>query len=315
MNKKLRKEMKNNFSTPILFLIFNRPNTTKRVFAEIRKAKPNYLFIASDGPRESKEGEKKIVEKTRKMVLDGVDWNCEVKTLFRDKNLGCKYAVSGSIDWFFEQVEEGIILEDDCLPNQSFFRFCEELLKKYRNDEKISMISGDNFQFGWKNNANSYYFSKYCHIWGWATWRRAWKNYDVKIKTFPEFLKSKKIESIFDKKEVQKYWLGILNNAYKGKIDTWDYQWVYSVWMQDGLCILPNVNLVSNIGCENGTHMQQGSKKSKVSEMVVENMEFPLTHPKEIKQNIEAEEKFFDDIIRTSLAKKIIQNIILWIKK
>ena len=183
----------NNLKTPILFLIFNRLDTTRRVFEEIRKQKPRQLFVASDGPRVNKDGEREIVEKTRKLVLDNIDWECEVKTLFRGENLGCKIAVSSAIDWFFENIEEGIILEDDCLPAQSFFGYCEELLEKFREDGRISVISGDNFQFGWRNTSDSYYFSKNCHIWGWATWRRAWERYDVEMKTYPNFKKKEKI--------------------------------------------------------------------------------------------------------------------------
>ena len=136
--------------SPVLFLVFNRPDTTRRVLEAIRQAQPSQLFIAADGPREGKSGEAEKCADVRRIVNEGIDWDCEVKTLFRDKNLGCKVAVSRAIDWFFEHVEEGIILEDDCLPHPTFFRFCEELLNKYRDDERIGQISGDNFQFGKK---------------------------------------------------------------------------------------------------------------------------------------------------------------------
>ena len=154
--------------TPVLFLVFNRPDTTAQVFEAIRQAKPPRLYVASDGAREDKEGELEKVKQVREIVSQ-VDWNCEVKTLFRDKNLGCKIAVSSAIDWFFEQEEMGIILEDDCLPHPTFFRFCQELLERYRDDERIGMISGNNFQFGRKCTDYSYYFSMYSHIWGWAS--------------------------------------------------------------------------------------------------------------------------------------------------
>ena len=167
--------------SPILFLIFNRPETTKKVFSAIKEVQPPRLYIAADGPRSEQPDEADHCELAR-TIATKVDWDCEVKTLFRDQNLGIRIAVSQAIDWFFEQEPEGIILEDDCLPDQSFFWFCKELLEKYRNDTRIMHIGGTNFQFG-KNRTNySYYFSRYAHIWGWASWRRAWEYYDEKLK-------------------------------------------------------------------------------------------------------------------------------------
>ncbi len=169
--------MHKRLTIPVLFLIFNRPDTTQPVFNEIREAKPTKLFVAADGPRDNKKGEKEECEKTRK-IIEQVDWDCELYKLYRDKNLGCKIAVSSAIDWFFENVEEGIILEDDCLPHPSFFRFCQELLEKYKGDERVFVISGDNFLFGRKRTNYSYYFSRYNHCWGWAGWIRTLSDYD-----------------------------------------------------------------------------------------------------------------------------------------
>ena len=169
-------------NTAVLFLVFNRLDTTKQVFETIRQAKPQRLYIAADGARASRVGEAAQVQAVRDYVTSHVDWECEVKTLFREQNLGCKYAVSSAIAWFFENEEMGIILEDDCLPDPTFFNFCQELLARYRHDQRIGVISGDNFQFGHRRNDDSYYFSKYVHIWGWATWRDRWVNsYDVTI--------------------------------------------------------------------------------------------------------------------------------------
>jgi len=168
-------------TTPILFLVFNRPDTTKIVFDEIKKSQPKKLFIAADGPRNGNYEDTENCEIVREIVT-GVDWDCDVHTLFRKKNLGCKHAISGALDWFFSNVEDGIILEDDTLPHPKFFRFCEELIARYRNQKNIIAISGDNFQHGKRRGENSYYFSKYVHIWGWATWKRAWELYDVNMK-------------------------------------------------------------------------------------------------------------------------------------
>lgn len=260
--------------TPILFIIFNRPDTTEKVFEAIRNAKPKRLFVAADGPRENKNGEKERCEETRK-IIRLIDWPCEIKTLFRDKNLGCGKAVSGAIDWFFENVEEGIILEDDCLPDITFFQYCAELLEKYRLNEKIFMIAGGNFlPKSLRPSKGNYYFSKVPHIWGWATWKRAWKKYDFKMQDLPSFKKDGVIKKIWSDKNTQEYFLERFTEVYNNQIDTWDYQWNYCIWKNDGLSIAPNFNLVSNIGFGSGTHTL--NKNDPSSNIPTEKMEFPL---------------------------------------
>ncbi len=243
-----------NFTVPILFIIFNRPEQTDQVFAEIKKNKPTRLFIAADGPRHDKLGEYELCDNLRKNILTKIDWPCEVKTLFRDRNLGCKMAVSSAIDWFFKNVENGIILEDDCLPNQSFFKYCAKMLERYSQQDNIFMISGNNFLPDDLSQPANYYFSRIPHIWGWATWRRAWQKYDVTMSDWPDFSKNNSIKNIWKKKNVQKYWSKIFKDTYEGNIDTWDYQWNYAIWKNNGLSVVPDVNLVSNIGFGTGTH-------------------------------------------------------------
>jgi hypothetical protein len=233
--------------TPVLFLIFNRPDTTAQVFEAIRQAKPKQLFIAADGPREGRPDDLEKCKKAREIALQ-VDWECEVRTLFREKNLGCKYAVSSAIDWFFENVEEGIILEDDTLPDQSFFNFCEQLLAYYRDHERIMHIGGVNFQLGKHRGKASYYFSKYSHVWGWATWRRAWRYYSVDVNCLGEIELLINIKQSFSSTSVQNYWINLFNELKQNNIDTWDYQWNFTVWNTKGLSIVPNFNLVTNIG-------------------------------------------------------------------
>lgn len=240
--------MSKNLDTPILFLIFNRPDVTVRVFAEIRVAQPKQLFIAADGPRVGKEGEAELCDETRKLVMEQIDWECDVKTLFREDNLGCRRAVSGAISWFFDNVEEGIVLEDDCLPDPSFFSYCSELLERYRNDERVMMISGDNFQRGQKRGVASYYFSKIPHIWGWASWKRAWQHYTVDMGDYEEFKSQGQIADVFNTVGEQQFWLTNFSMVAEQNMDTWDFQWVYAIMRNSGLCIAPNVNLVSNIG-------------------------------------------------------------------
>lgn len=264
------------FNTPILFIVFNRPDTTAKVFAAIKKLQPRQLFIVADGPRNEQDREKCAA--VREIVSD-IDWDCQVKTLFRDKNLGVKLAGSSAIDWFFSQVEQGIILEDDCLPDQSFFWYCQELLEYYKDNEKIWHISGDNFQ---KHKiADSYYFSQIPHIWGWATWRRAWQYYDLNIRDFPDFRKQHKINQLFSKKIWQWFWLDVFNKNYLGQDNGWDFQWAFAMFNHGGLAIHPQVNLISNIGF--GAEASHSfNPLSSFANLPTLPLSFPLKHPSAI---------------------------------
>lgn len=299
---------------PVLFLIFNRPDTTRRVFEAIRQAKPVRLFVAADGPREDRQGEAEKCAQVRS-IIENVDWDCEVVTLFREKNLGCRKAVSSAIDWFFEKTEEGIILEDDCLPSQSFFMYCQELLEYYRNDTRIMQISGSNF---FKSDIEeSYFFSKYGPIWGWATWKRAWKYYDVTMRFWPEIkLKKMHYDFCFDEDEV-KAREDIFDSVYNGAIDTWDYQWVFAKLVNNGLSITPIENLISNIGfSEDATHTT--SKGDKRENLERKELVFPLVHPPFMLKNYEMDRKHFETFLKKSVSKKdVFLNLIerLWHRK
>ena len=280
-------------TTPVLFIIFNRTDTTQKVFNAIRKAKPKQLFIAADGPRPDKEGEKEKCEQVRK-IIEQVDWDCELNKNYSDVNLGCKIRPSSGIDWFFENVEEGIILEDDCLPSQSFFWFCQELLEYYRNCTMIMNISGNNFQFGIQRGSADYYFSIYNQTWGWATWKRAWRFYDINMKSFNKFRKENQIKNVFRTKQEQNYWMRTFQIAYDGKIDAWDYQWLYSRIVAGGLSIHPNVNLVQNIGFRSdATHTFDVDIR--VKNNYAKEIKFPLKHPKFILIDEDADKFIFKD--------------------
>lgn len=235
------------FQTPILFLIFNRPNTTERVFQQIRAVRPCRLFVSADGPRTQNSGEDQRCAETRRIV-GNIDWPCEITTNFSDVNLGCRKAVSSGIDWFFGQVEEGIILEDDCLPDLSFFSFCEALLAQYRDDSRVMHIGGVNFQNGNMRGEGSYYFSQLCHVWGWATWKRAWNKYDVDLSSYALALEQGKLAHAYALPAMERYWKKNLDLVYNKIKDTWDIQWQYGVSMEHGLAVIPNTNLISNIG-------------------------------------------------------------------
>lgn len=272
---------------PILFLIFNRPDLTRQVFSKIRQAQPGQLFIAADGPRPDRPEEVELCDETRKIV-NKIDWDCDVHTLFREKNLGCKKAVSKAITWFFEHVEQGIILEDDCLPDPSFFRYCSELLEYYKNEEKIMVISGNNFLPNNWQIPNSYYFSIYNHIWGWATWRRAWHLYDNNLDKWPNLKVTPFLKNLHNSKLAVNYWTSIFDECRAGKIDSWGYPWTFSCWANKGLTILPSVNLVSNIGFdERGTHTKNSDDEA--SNIPSYSLQFPLKHPPRIIINEDAD--------------------------
>jgi hypothetical protein len=292
----------NLFPKPILFLIFNRPDSTLKVFEEIKKAKPSRLYIAADGPRNEAENEKC---KGARDVVNLIDWSCEIKTLYRESNLGCKNAISSAITWFFEAEEEGIILEDDCVPNQSFFSFCSELLDVYRNNDQIMHIGGSNFQPN-SDDKTSYYFSNYNHVWGWATWRRAWSKYDGNLTDFPEYLNENRISKILGSQLIKYSWLYKFWKLYRNKIDTWDFQWTYTIWNNNGISITPTRNLVSNIGFnEEATHTK--SKNDRVSDLRTEHLDI-IVHPKNIEINYLA-----DKITnKVSFGSSLLKNILFW---
>ena len=277
--------------TAVLFLVFNRPDTTAQVFEAIRKAQPPRLYVAADGPREGRDGEAERVARVRE-IATAVDWPCELKTLFRKKNLGCKYAVSGAITWFFEHEEQGIILEDDCLPHPDFFYFCDTLLEHYANDERVSVITGNNFQDGRKRGEASYYFSKYNHCWGWATWRRAWQYYQGDLPFWPEWSQSADWREKTPDRVERRYWSRIFERVRAGQIDSWAYPWTASLWHDGGLTATPNVNLVSNIGFgPDSTHT--AAADSPLAAMATSALG-ELRHPETVVQNTDADRYVFD---------------------
>ncbi len=275
--------------TPVALIIFNRPDCTERVLKAIAKAKPSRLFVIADGPRPDRPDDIEKCIATR-AVIDKVDWECEVITDYSDINLGCKMRPVSGIDRVFEQVEEAIILEDDCLPDPSFFPFCEELLERYRHDERVMMIGGINFLGNFQTTYQSYYFSLFGGTWGWATWRRAWKLNDPDMKLWPQVQEMGILEKIFPIPEQCNYWKGYFQKVYDGTItDAWDYQWLLSCWINSGYRVFPEVNLVSNIGFrEDATHT---FGESPLANMETAGIAFPLKHPQFIFRSIEADEK------------------------
>jgi len=267
--------------TAILFVVFNRPNTTQRVFETIRTAKPPRLYVAADGPRQGYQGDAKKCEQVKKIATD-VDWPCDLKILFHDINLGCGPAVKTAIDWFFENEEMGIILEDDVLPCPSFFPFCEELLQRFKTDTRIGMISGNNHA-GYIPFNDSYFFSKYKAGWGWATWKRAWAVMDFEMKWLDSPYAPMIVRNMGYGKQSEKHWQRVIGHIQKQKVSAWDYQWWFSLAAQNLLCVFPKYNLVANIGYDAEATHTRG--KPFRSYLYAQDIHFPLTHPQFVLAN------------------------------
>ncbi|WP_194943043.1 nucleotide-diphospho-sugar transferase [Limnohabitans sp. 2KL-27] len=294
--------------TAVLFLVFNRPDTTKQVFKAIRQAKPPRLYVAADGPRANREGEAERVTQVRE-IATAVDWPCEVKTLFRDENLGCKKSVSSGINWFFENENQGIILEDDCLPVQSFFWFCEKILNKYANDTRIMMATGTNYLLDiQKQTGAEFIFSRHYSIWGWATWKRAWESYEVDILDY----ESDDHKYISLNKHDEKFHQNLIKASKSKNIDTWDYQWSLNCCFNYGLCATPTVNLVSNIGTI-GAHADGATENNfmPTKEIDLIRIDFPkrimpnMYHDAEVGKRNRA---------RPLILSRLIKRIIKWLK-
>lgn len=273
---------------PVLLLIFNRPDLTEQVMDRIRKVEPSQLFVAADGPRTGVPEDPERCEQAREVATQ-VDWDCEVHTLFRDENLGLKEAVSSAISWFFEHVEAGIILEDDCVPHPTFFPYCAALLERYRNDKRVMVVSGNNFQSENRTYPGSYYFSVYNHCWGWATWEEAWVTYDGGISDWPSLRNTSWLEGWLGSDREAQYWARIFDRVHRGEIDSWAYPWTFTCWKEHGLSILPSVNLVSNIGFgEQATHTNNADGEA--GHLPCKPISFPLTHPNTLTRYYEADQ-------------------------
>ena len=261
---------------PVILIMFNRPDTARQVFETIRAAKPRKLLVVADGPRANRPGDVAKCAATR-AIIDEVDWDCEVHRNFSETNMGCGPRSSSGITWAFELVDKAIIFDDDCVPSTSFFAYCADLLDRYERDERVMMISGNNRLFGHVETADSYYFSRYAHPWGWATWRRAWAKFDISMTNWPEIRDRGLFDHYFRKRSERFYWESLFQCIYDGNFDAWDFAWAYSIWANSGLCIAPARNLVQNVGLfhPEATHKIQAVYAS----LGAEELDLPLTHP------------------------------------
>lgn len=267
---------------PVALFIFNRPDTTERVFSAIAKARPSKLLVVADGPRAGRPGETEQCAQARALT-EQVSWDCEVSRNYASENLGCGNRVASGLNWVFGLVSEAIILEDDCIPHDSFFRFCDELLDRYRFDTKVGHIAGTSPAAGRYQGTGSYYFSRYNHMWGWASWARAWTYYDKSMASWPQRRASGWLNGLLDRPKEVRYWTRVFDAVYAGEIDTWDYQWIFASWVQGMYTAVPGKNLVSNVGYRSdATHTIH---KSLWSEMAVDELAFPLAHPVSVERD------------------------------
>ena len=288
--------------TPVLLVTWNRPELTRKVLEAIKVARPSQLFVAGDGPRHAED--KELIDEVRALVDEMVDWPCTVLTSFADSNLGCRLGVTRAIDWFFSHVEEGIILEDDCVPHPDFFRFCTEMLEEYRQNVSVMHISGDNSMQARLPRGESYCFIRYPHIWGWATWSRAWAKFDRNLDEFAKVSAEDNLRKIFPNDLERKIWVPIFSKLREENLpDTWDWRWSATLFVNDGLSIQPGKNLVSNIGHGNdSTHTR---RKNIRADFLVEGI-YPIVEPREVARNLNVEMQ----VIRNSQIQLIGQGLL-----
>ena len=292
--------------TPVVLICFNRPFLTKKVFNQIKKKKPTKLFIIMDGPRPENLKDKQNVKKVKK-IFKKVNWKCKVYKNFAKSNLGLKDRVITGLNWVFKKVDKAIILEDDCYPSDNFFNFCESMLNFYQNNKKVLVITGNNFQKKPVDN-NSYYFSKYCHIWGWATWRSTWNLFNDEEKNIQKFLKSKKFKKINKIADEQNYWISMNHQIKKGKLKSWAYYFLLSIWKNNGLTITPNFNLIKNLGFDSNLSTNQHDLNLKTS-LPKNKLEAPLKHPKLIKLNERADNHVFYSVYKKNIIVRLSNKI------
>ena len=300
--------------TPVLLIFFNRPELTRKVFSAIRSVRPRCLILASDGPREGKVGEKQLIEDLRSELVDGVDWDCELVTLFRDKNLGCGLGPASAISETFARFEEAIVLEDDCVPHPSFFPFCEELLERFRDDERVMTICGQRYLGVPRRREGDYFFSRYHYTWGWATWRRAWKHFDPEVRGLDKALEEGWLEDLFERSKMFRIWRRRFEWVRGFRDPTiWDFQWYFACFLNGGLSISPYRNLVENVGFGEGSTHTTDAGRFPVAPM--EGMDLPVRHPRYVLRDREAdrviERRYFDEsevlYVFRALARRIIR--------
>lgn len=268
----------------VAFLVFNRPDCTARVFERIRAARPSRLLVVADGPRANRPDDAGRCAEVRQIIDQGVDWPCVVERNYAEANLGCAVRISSGLDWAFGCAERLIVLEDDCLPDPSFFRFCEEMLERYANDEQVAQICGCTRYFSRMDRPESYLFTRYGPIWGWASWSRAWRHYDLQMRSWPEVRASGKLRASVQSQAEYDVRLDLYDRLYAQPSITWDYQWGYAKLANGLLSVMPCVNLIENLGF---TGERTNGQATATFELTLDSLSFPLRHPLTLKPDAE----------------------------
>lgn len=277
--------------TPVALFIYNRPSKTERVLDQISTAEPQRLLVVSDGPQSQDASDIKRCERTREVVRDGVDWKCDVAWNTTDTNMGLKHRFVTGLRWIFQREHEAIILEDDCVPNESFFNFCSVILDEYRDDERIMDVSGSNHLGEWKPDSKDYHFSMQGGIWGWATWRRSWELYDPEMKLWRNDEIRQRLRDVIADNDQADYLEYIYDKAYSGEIETWDYPWGFARQINSALSVVPSKNLVTNIGFgEDATNTS--AEGGPMSNIPRQELSFPIEHPKCVAVDREFDRRF-----------------------
>lgn len=301
---------------PVLLIIFNRPEKVSVLLKILREIKPEKIYVAADGPRENNPSDINKIKECKKLV-DSIDWDCKINKNYSEKNLGLSERMESAIDWLFKNEEVGIIFEDDCVPHPDFFEFVNILLNYYKNNEEIMIISGSNFQDGKKRGDASYYFSRYGYIWGWATWKRAWLNYDKNLEHLPSFIENDSINELFGDPREQKQWIENFTNKYKDPYTkkerlTWATTWLFSMFNKKGIAIIPNVNLVQNIGFgDDSTHTRGRGKKHSIKSSGIQE----IKHPQNIIIDKQADTYLFKRNHLSTNWKKLYNNLNVFLDK
>lgn len=289
------------FDIPVAFCFFNREDKAMAVFSKIKEVRPQKLYLISDGPRDCRDGEDKIVNEVRDAVLGAIDWECEVKTNFAEKNMGCGDRISSGLSWVFDNEEQAIILEDDCVPDVTFFEYCRQMLDYYKDDERIMSIGGSSSDL-YDAKEGDYCFTKTPFIWGWATWRRAWNKYDYKLKDWPELKKSKFFKKHFPGKSYL-FYTSEFQALYNHKFDTWDYQLMYATIKNNMLNISPKRSYISNIGFDGESTHTATSEGFAVSSAF--ECEFPIRHRKNVEWDEAVDLKHFERVSGPAYVMKV----------
>lgn len=288
--------------TPVVLIIFRRPDTTARVVESLAQVRPRQLYVIADGPRADHPDDRRLCKQTRALVAD-LEWDCEVHRDFANENLGLRERISTGLDRAFARYERAIVLEDDTVPDPTFFRFCDELLERYAGDERIMSVTGSNLFGRGARGSDSYFFSRYESCWGWASWRSAWETYDASLSAWPAFRDSGRMDELFESPFVAAHWTRLLDRVHSGKLDSWAYAWRFAHWANHGLAAIPDVNLVSNIGFGvEATHTR--ADKHAFAALRTESLAFPLEHPDFVVRERSAERAFEDVVVPKAFARR-----------